>query len=85
MTILVDQIAELEMLRAENARMKARMAKTAASRVKLKVSEKGALSLYGLGRFPVTLYRSQWDTLLNMAEEIKEFITDNANQLTVKE
>jgi hypothetical protein len=64
---------ELEQLRAENARLKA--AKT--SRVALKVTDKGGVSVYGLGRFPVTLYRSQWDTLLNMRESLVNFMKEN--------
>lgn len=79
---LLDQIARLK---AENERLQAKASKQASSRVKLKVTEKGGLSIYGLGRFPVTLYRSQWDVLLNMAEEIKEFILDNSAALAVKE
>lgn len=50
----------------------------------LKVSEKGAVSLYGMGRFPVTLYGSQWDRLLNEAETIKAFLVANAALLSVK-
>jgi hypothetical protein len=50
-----------------------------------KVSEKGALSVYGLGRFPVTLYREQWIKLLTVSDEIKTFITENAEKLKVKE
>ena len=50
----------------------------------MKVSEKGALSIYGLGRFPVTLYRGQWERLLTASDEITAFITANADRLTVK-
>lgn len=53
--------------------------------VKLKVSEKGAVSVYGLGRFPVTLYKGQWEKLLAEAEAIKAFIEANQSRLTVKE
>lgn len=53
--------------------------------ISLKVSEKGALSLYGMGRFPVTLYKEQWLTVLNKAEEIKAFITANDSKLKAKE
>ncbi|MDY0002539.1 MAG: hypothetical protein RBU30_14685 [Polyangia bacterium] len=49
-----------------------------------KVSEKGALSVYGLGRFPVTLYREQWERLLNLSEDIHAFIRENADQLKTK-
>jgi hypothetical protein len=76
-----DQQAEIERLRAENARLKsARQAKLA-----MKVSEKGALSVYGMGRFPVTLYKEQWLRLLAMAEDIKAFIEANNDNLKSKE
>jgi hypothetical protein len=73
--------AELEKLRAENAALK----KPSAGRVYLKVSEKGGLSVYGLGRFPVTLYREQWEKLLGLAEDIKTFIHENDHSLKRKE
>ena len=72
---------ELERLRAENASLKARSAKG----LSLKVSEKGAVSVYGLGRFPVTLYKEQWTKLLDMAEDIRLFIHENEAQLKAKE
>ena len=55
-----DLKAELERLRNENAALK----KGATSSVRMKVSEKGAVSIYGMGRFPVTLYKEQWLKLL---------------------
>ena len=73
--------AELEKLRAENAALK----KPSAGRVYLKVSEKGGLSVYGLGRFPVTLYREQWEKLLGLSDDIKNFIRDNDSTLKKKE
>jgi hypothetical protein len=72
---------ELERLRAENARLK----KTASKGVTLKVSEKGGVSVYGLGRFPVTLYKEQWAKLLDMADDIRAFIRDNEGSLKAKE
>lgn len=72
--------AELERLRAENEALKRPRGQTA-----LKVSEKGALSVYGLGRFPVTLYREQWEKLLGMAEDIRHFIQENDHLLKKKE
>ena len=51
----------------------------------LKVSAKGAVSLYGVGRFPVTLYASQWDNVLNKADEIRRFIEANKSSLSYKE
>ena len=64
-------------LRAENEALK----QPARGRVYLKVSEKGGLSVYGMGRFPVTLYREQWEKLLSMAEEIRAFIRENDQTL----
>jgi len=74
--------AEIERLRAENENLKKPAARGAMS---LKVSEKGALSVYGMGRFPVTLYREQWEKLLGMSEEIKRFILEHDAQLKKKE
>jgi len=76
-----DLKGELERLRAENAALKARTARG----VSLRVSEKGALSVYGLGRFPVTLYKEQWAKLLDMADDIRSFIRDHQADLKSKE
>jgi hypothetical protein len=76
-----DSASELERLRAENERLK----KTASRGMTLKVSEKGGVSVYGLGRFPVTLYKEQWGKLLDMADEIRAFIRDNEGSLKAKE
>jgi hypothetical protein len=73
--------AEIERLRAENETLK----KPVRGQMSLKVSEKGALSVYGLGRFPVTLYREQWEKLLAMADQIRQFIQDNTHLLKKKE
>jgi hypothetical protein len=73
--------AELERLRAENERLK----KSGQSKLAMKVSEKGALSVYGMGRFPVTLYKEQWLKLLAMGEDIKNFIEANNESLKSKE
>jgi len=75
-----DMRAELERLRAENERLKNRGARG----VSLKVSEKGGVSVYGLGRFPVTLYKEQWTRLLDMADDIRAFIKDNKSSLKAK-
>lgn len=77
-----DLQAEIARLKAENESLK--QGRRTGS-VSLKVSEKGAVSVYGLGRFPVTLYKEQWEKLLNMSAEIKEFIADNASKLKTKE
>jgi hypothetical protein len=76
-----DMKAELDRLRNENAALK----KGASSSLRLKVSEKGALSVYGMGRFPVTLYKEQWLKLLGMSDEIRAFIAANGAQLKAKE
>jgi hypothetical protein len=76
-----DLKAELERLRNENAALK----KGAAAGVTMKVSEKGALSMYGMGRFPVTLYKEQWLKLLAMSDDIRAFIAANEGQLKKKE
>ena len=73
--------AELERLRAENAQLKNKDK----SGITLKVSEKGAVSLYGMGRFPVTLYKEQWLRILANASEIEAFIRDNESRLKSKE
>lgn len=75
--------AELERLREENKRLKE--GGTKGRDISLKVSQKGALSVYGLGRFPVTLYREQWTRLLERKEEILRFLDDNQDQLKMKE
>jgi hypothetical protein len=74
--------AELERLRAENEALKK---PTARGQMSMKVSEKGALSVYGLGRFPVTLYREQWEKLLGLADDIRTFIQTHDSELKKKE
>ncbi len=76
-----DLKAELVRLRSENAALK----KGASTGITMKVSEKGALSIYGMGRFPVTLYKEQWLKLLGMSEDIRAFIAANDGQLKTKE
>jgi hypothetical protein len=78
-----DMKAELERLRAENEALKNK--KTGSGTLSMKVSEKGALSVYGMGRFPVTLYKEQWNKLLGIAEDIKKFIAENDSRLKTKE
>jgi hypothetical protein len=73
--------AEIERLRAENEALK----KPARGQLSLRVSAKGALSVYGLGRFPVTLYREQWEKLLAMTDQIRKFIDENDAELKRKE
>ena len=75
--------AEVEKLKAEIEALKQSTKLTGA--VSLKVSEKGAVSVYGLGRFPVTLYKEQWEKLLGLSEEIKTFIHENKERLKTRE
>src|SRR4051812_45279726 len=76
-----DLKAELERLRNENASLK----RSAATRISMKVSEKGAVSVYGMGRFPVTLYKEQWLKLLDKSADIRNFIVENDARLKTKE
>ncbi len=76
-----DLKAELERLKAENETLKARTSRG----VSMKVSEKGGVSVYGLGRFPVTLYKEQWIKLLDLADNIRAFIRENDAKLKTKE
>ena len=75
--------AELNRLRAENVELAAKAAK-AASSLRFQVSEKGGVSVYGLGKFPVTLYKEQWIRLLAMAADLLAFIKDNDSKLKTK-
>jgi hypothetical protein len=81
MTNGVELQAELERLRAENEALKTRSGRG----ISLKVSEKGAVSVYGFGRFPVTLYQEQWLRLLDMADDIRGFISEHEGRLKKKE
>ncbi len=76
-----DLKAELERLRAENESLK----KTKEKGLTMKIGEKGGLSVYGLGRFPVTLYKEQWLRLLDMEGEIRTFIETNNDRLKAKD
>ena len=76
-----DMKAELERLRRENETLKQRSSRA----VSMKLSEKGGLSVYGLGRFPITLYQEQWTKLLDMSDDIRQFITEHQGQLKKKD
>lgn len=78
-------LAEIAALKAANAELKAKAERAANSRLSLKVSDKGAVSLYGVGRFPVTLYRGQWERVLGNAQQIKDFIAAHADALSTKD
>jgi len=73
---------EMQRLREENERLKARRG---SGEVTLRVSEKGGVSVYGLGRFPVTLYQEQWEKLLRHVDQIRDFIAENRDRLKRKE
>jgi hypothetical protein len=73
--------AELDRLRKENEDLRRRSERA----ISLKVSQKGGVSLYGLGRFPVTLYKEQWLKILDMVDEIREFIKNHESQLKTKD
>jgi hypothetical protein len=81
MATVEEMQAELERLKAENEKLKSASARAAT----MKVSEKGGLSVYGLGRFPVTLYPEQWERLLGMSDDIRAFIKDNHDKLKWKQ
>lgn len=70
-------VAELEALKAE--------LRQAGKAVSFKVTEKGGVSMYGLGRFPVTLYLSQWNIVIENIKNLSEFIEANKDRLAVKE
>ncbi|HYD47775.1 MAG TPA: hypothetical protein VEB21_05480 [Terriglobales bacterium] len=76
-----DLKAQLDRLKAENDSLKQRQTRG----LSLRVSEKGAVSVYGMGRFPVTLYKEQWTRLLDMADDIRNFIRENDSKLKTKE
>ena len=76
---------KLARLEAENKALKDQIEQRKPGQLRLKISEKGGLSVYGLGRFPVTLYREQWKRLLEHAEQIKTFLEQNEKQLKTKQ
>ena len=76
--------AKLARLEAENQALKQQVERKPGE-LRLKVSEKGGLSIYGLGRFPVTLYKEQWTRLLDYADEIREFLKANDQKLKAKQ
>ncbi len=83
---ILQNLNQIDPRDARIAELEAKLAQASApKRLSMKVSDKGALSVYGLGRFPVTLYRGQWERLLATADDIKAFITANASLLAVKD
>ena len=84
---MAEETAEqkLARLEAENRALREQVEQRKTGQLRLKVSEKGGLSLYGLGRFPVTLYKEQWGRLLDYADEIRSFLKANDQQLKAKQ
>jgi hypothetical protein len=84
---MAEETAEekLARLEAENLALREQMEQRKPGQLRLKISEKGGLSVYGLGRFPVTLYKEQWIRLLEMADDIRTFIRENEGQLKSKD
>jgi hypothetical protein len=85
-TVMAEESVEqkLARLEAENKALKEQVDRKP-GQLRFKVSEKGGLSVYGLGRFPVTLYKEQWTRLLDHADEIKTFLQQNDQQLKAKQ
>jgi hypothetical protein len=84
---MAEETAEekLARLEAENQALKEQIDRRKPGELRLKISEKGGLSVYGLGRFPVTLYKEQWARLLNHADNIKQFLQDHDHELKAKQ
>lgn len=84
---MAEETAEekLTRLEAENLALREQMEQRKPGQLRLKISEKGGLSVYGLGRFPVTLYKEQWIRLLEHVDELKKFLQDNDRQLKAKQ
>lgn len=77
--------AEIEKLKAENNALKSEKKSSGMKEISFKIGEKGGLSVYGLGRFPVTLYKEQWIKLLDKSNDIRDFLNSNADKLKTKE
>ena len=74
-----------EELKARVAELEKQTEGKRSGRMEFRVSEKGGVSVYGLGRFPVTLYYEQWTRLLEAAPELKQFLEDNKDKLKLKQ
>jgi len=84
---MADETVEerLARLEAENEALRKQMEERRPGQLRLKISEKGGLSVYGLGRFPVTLYKEQWARLLDHSDEIRKFLQEHDRELKAKE
>ncbi|HEY1271394.1 MAG TPA: hypothetical protein VGF08_05395 [Terriglobales bacterium] len=74
-----------EELKSRLAELEKQTTARAAGSLTFKVSEKGAVSVYGMGRFPVTLYYEQWVRLLEAGDKLREFLEENKGKLKLKE
>lgn len=81
---MAEETAEQKLARLEAENQALREQVDQRGKLRLKVSEKGGLSIYGLGRFPVTLYKEQWQRLLDYTDEIRQFLKENDGQLKAK-
>lgn len=82
----VQSKTETELLQARIAELEAKLAASKrVNKLTFRVSEKGAMSVYGMGKWPVTLYAAQWTRLLDAADDIRAFLKANADELTTKE
>ncbi len=81
----LDLKAELEKLKAENEALKSSKKAGMSKEISFKIGEKGGLSVYGLGRFPVTLYKEQWLRLLDKSDDIRDYLKQNEDKLKTKE
>ena len=84
---MADETLEQKMARleAENRALREQVDHRKPGELRLKISEKGGVSVYGLGRFPVTLYKEQWSRLLQHADEIKNFLREHDQELKAKQ
>lgn len=73
-----------EMTKAQMAKRIEELEAAASAKVRIAVSKKGAVSVYGIRRFPITFYKGEWDILLGMEEEIREFIEEHDDELVNK-
>lgn len=74
-----------EELKARIAELEQKLSSRKTGKLEFRVSEKGGVSVYGMGRFPVTLYYEQWMRLLGQIDELRAFIEENKSRLKTKD
>lgn len=79
---MAEMAAEIERLQKENSDLKAKNEESKKNKVRLQVAKKGGMSIYGLQRMPITLYKHQWVAILNMSDEIKDFLSDHDSEFS---